>query len=310
MTAARLESLRDVVQRDIPLGPLTTYRFGGPARFFAEVATVAQLMEVVAARMEDQRLPMLLLGKGSNVVVADRGFDGLVIRLVGDFTAITVADDGTVFAGAAATLPRLARESVRAGRGGLEWCVGIPGTVGGAVRMNAGGHGSDTASWLIDAEVVDAGTLHLERHRTSELGLAYRRSGLSANEIVTSARFRTTRQDTAQGEAHLRDITRWRREHQPGGTLNAGSVFKNPPGDTAGRIIDSLGLKGFSVGGASVSTKHANFFVAREGATAQDVYDLVGAVRRNVREATGVDLETEIRFVGDFGGTGDPGAAP
>jgi UDP-N-acetylmuramate dehydrogenase len=289
-----------IVQTDVDLGPLTTYRFGGSARFYAEVPDVTLLRRLVEAWHSADDMPLLILGRGSNVVVSDSGFPGLVVRLGGSFLAIDVAPDGTVAAGGAASLPRLARETVKRDRGGLEWCVGIPGSVGGAVRMNAGGHGSDTAAWLLDAEILDSRTLVVERRPTSDLDLSYRHSSLVDSDIVIGARYRTVAQPREQGERVLREITKWRREHQPGGTHNAGSVFKNPPGDSAGRIIDSVGLKGFRVGGAAVSTRHANFFVADETATAQDVFDLVGKVREIVAEATSMTLEAEIRFVGSF----------
>ena len=290
----------DLIRSGVALAPLTTYRFGGRARFYAEVADKDGLLRVLEARLQSDGMPLLILGRGSNVVVSDSGFDGLVIRLVGSFLALDIASTGDIAVGGAVPLPRLARESVKGGRGGLEWCVGIPGSVGGAIRMNAGGHGSDTASWLLHAEIIDAASLTESRTEASNLGLSYRHSSLGDTDIVIAATFRTDVQDRRRGEEVLRGITRWRRDHQPGGTLNAGSVFKNPPGDTAGRIIDALGLKGYRVGGATVSERHANFFEANESATAQDVHDLVLSVRDMVAERAGVTLEPEIRFVGEF----------
>jgi UDP-N-acetylmuramate dehydrogenase len=195
-------------------------------------------------------------------------------------------------------LPVLARRAAAAGRGGLEFFVGIPGSVGGAVRMNAGGHGRETAEVLLRARLVDlaGGGDEVERP-ASDLALGYRCSAVGPSQIVTGADFAVRDASPADCEAAVAEIVRWRREHQPGGA-NAGSVFRNPPGDAAGRIIDALGLKGFRVGGAVVSPKHANFFQADPGATADDVYRLVHAVRGRVREATGLDLEPELRMVG------------
>ncbi len=290
-----------VVERSVVLGPLTTYKFGGPARFFADVATEADLVRILAARnSEGADLPLAVLGRGSNVVVSDAGFDGLVLRLGGDFAAVAVDDDGSVTAGGAVSLPILARTAVRAGRGGLEFYVGIPGTVGGAVMMNAGCHGSDTSEWMRTARVLDAATCEATDRTPAELDLAYRHSNLGAGDIVTAATFTTLASTPAEGEARMREITQWRKERQPGGTLNAGSVFKNPESIPAGRLIDECGLKGFAVGGASVSSRHANFFVADDTATAQDVFDLVTSVRRIVAEAAGILLEPEVRFVGSF----------
>jgi len=205
-------------------------------------------------------------------------------------------------------LPKLARFAVGEDRGGLEFLVGIPGSVGGAVRMNAGGHGSDTATWLIEAAILDRGTLSTTRRGPDELDLSYRHSNLGDDDLVVSGRFRTLDQPKAAGEEILREITRWRKQHQPGGTLNAGSVFKNPPDDAAGRVIDSLGLKGYRRGGVAVSEVHANFFVSDPDATAQDVWDLVWAVRRRVGEETATWLEPELRFLGEFEASGDEDA--
>jgi UDP-N-acetylmuramate dehydrogenase len=152
---------------------------------------------------------------------------------------------------------------------------------------------------------MDAETATVTTRDVAALDLSYRHSNLTASDIVLFARYRSVDRDPAESESLLREITRWRREHQPGGTLNAGSVFKNPPGDAAGRIIDAVGLKGYRCGGAAVSDRHANFFVADQGACAQDIYDLVWAVRRRVGEAVGVWLEPEIRFAGNFGANDD-----
>jgi UDP-N-acetylmuramate dehydrogenase len=284
------------MQSDVDLAPMTTYKLGGRAAWFAEPRTEDELREILEAA-ED--LELLVLGRGSNLVVSDHGFPGLVVRLGGEFT--TAAMSGvSVDAGGAMPLPKLARLVVKEGRGGLEFFVGIPGSVGGAVRMNAGGHGSDTASWLERASVLNRRSREIALRGPSDLALSYRHSNLGDDDVVLSARFRTIDQARSIGEAKLLEITRWRKEHQPGGTLNAGSVFKNPDGDSAGRIIDSLGLKGYRRGGVAVSDVHANFFVSEPGATAQDVWELVRAIRRRVREETGVRLEPELRFVGAF----------
>jgi len=283
-----------------PLAPLTTYRFGGPARFLVEAESEADL-EMAAGVADAETLPLFVLGRGSNVVVSDRGFEGVVIRLGSGFARRAVDPEGVVEAGGSVPLPVLARETARAGRGGLEFYVGIPGSVGGAVRMNAGCHGSDTAAWLLTARIVSLGSGGRVTERTpAELGLSYRHSNLGDADVVVSARFHTDPIAPSQADRQIREITRWRKETQPGGTLNAGSVFKNPPGDAAGRIIDAAGLKGFRIGGVEVSSRHANFFVADAGATAADVHALVAEVQRRVREVAGIDLEPELRFLGDF----------
>ena len=202
----------------------------------------------------------------------------------------------------------LARRAAAAGVGGLEFFVGIPGSVGGAVRMNAGGHGRETADVLVRARVVDlAGGADEESRGRPALALGYRCSALGATEVVTGAELRVEPTPPAESEAMLDEIVRWRREHQPGGA-NAGSVFANPPGDSAGRLIDAAGLKGLRVGGAVVSPKHANFFQAEPGATADDVFRLVTEVRRRVHDASGVLLEPELRMVGfEAAGAADAG---
>lgn len=289
-----------VVQLRVALAPYTTYKMGGPADWFVEARDRATLSAVVAgwATTEDPTA-ILVLGRGSNMVVAESGFRGLVVRLSGEFAVISV-DGSVVSAGGGAALGKVARTAVSAGRGGLEFFVGVPGSVGGAVRMNAGCHGSETVDWLIDVALMDMTTGAERRVRSEDLDLSYRHSALTDADLVVDARFDTVSRLSDEGEQLMRDITQWRRTNQPGGTFNAGSVFKNPPGDSAGRLIEAAGLKGFSVGGAAVSHKHANFFVSTDGATPRDVYELVDAVRRRVRLETGIELVTEVRFVGDF----------
>ena len=290
---------RGRLSENVPLAGYTTDRFGGPARYFVVAESEADV--VAAGRLATtEGRPILVLGRGSNLVVADSGFDGVVIRPGAGLSTMRLESDGSVVAGAGLPLPLLARDTVRAGRGGLEFFAGIPGSVGGAVRMNAGCHGSETAEWLIEARVVDLATGGVDSRSPTDLGLSYRHSDLGDGELVIEARFRTVAVDSSAGEETIREITRWRRHHQPGGTLNAGSVYKNPPGDHAGRLIDAAGLNGFRIGGAEVSERHANFFVAHPGATASDVYRLVAEVRRRVLAASGVDLTPEIRFAGEF----------
>lgn len=183
--------------------------------------------------------------------------------------------------------------------------IGIPGTVGGGVRQNAGCFGSEMVDVLETADLFDLGRGETSTVGAGDLAMAYRQTNLAPTQIVLEARFRTDAGDPDEGAARIREITRWRRLHQPGGTLNAGSVFKNPPGDSAGRIIDSLGLKGTAVGGASVSEKHANFFVAMPGTKASEVYLLVAKVRETVKARTGIDLEPEIQFAGRFADRGE-----
>lgn len=297
-----------IVEEGVPLGPLTTYKLGGPATWFVvagDAATVARVIEAAGADC----VPYVALGRGSNLVVSDGGFHGLVIQLGGEFATMTIDAAGAVTAGAAMPLPRLARGCAKKGRGGLEFLVAVPGSVGGAVRMNAGCHGSETGDWLLRIEAYrpGRGVFTIER---DEMQMSYRRNSLPPGDIVLSAQFRTEPRSPEEAEAIMRAITQWRKDSQPGGTLNAGSVFKNPEGTSAGWLVDSVGLKGMEIGGARVSARHANFFEAGPEATAQDVYDLVHEVRRLVAAETGVVLEPEVRFVGDFNEPHGQGAEP
>jgi UDP-N-acetylmuramate dehydrogenase len=294
-TAVRLLGPR--AERNVPLGPYTTYRVGGPAEVLFEAQNPEDL-ERVRTAVGASAIDVLVVGKGSNLLVADGGFAGLAVVLGSDFD--TLAIDGRVArAGAAVSLPVLARRTAAAGLSGLEWAVGVPGSVGGGVRMNAGGHGSDIAATLRQVGVAD---LHNPRPGVVEvpadrLDLSYRHSNLSGHEVVVWAEFGLHPGDAAASEAEIADIVRWRREHQPGGS-NAGSVFTNPPGDSAGRLIDAAGLRGLRVGSASVSTKHANFFQADPAGSADDVAALMQEVQRKVQEHSGVRLQPEVRMVG------------
>jgi UDP-N-acetylmuramate dehydrogenase len=299
------------VERGASLAAFTTYRLGGPAAVLVRVGRLADVAAVAAVL--DADAPLLVVGRGSNLLVADTGFPGVALVLDGDHERLdlpaagpaatvtateTVTETAAVTAGAAVALPVLARRTAAAGWAGLEFYVGIPGTVGGAVRMNAGGHGTDTAAVLVSAVACDlAADGAPETWTRDDLDLGYRRSALGERHVVVSATFAVRADDPAAAGERVDEIVRWRRQHQPGGQ-NAGSVFTNPPGDSAGRLVEAAGLKGHRRGGAHVSTKHANFIQADEGATARDVADLVADVQRRVAAATGVHLVPEIHFVG------------
>jgi UDP-N-acetylmuramate dehydrogenase len=208
-----------------------------------------------------------------------------------------VIEGTTVRAGGAAALPVVARHTVRAGLAGFEWAVGVPGSVGGGVRMNAGGHGSDMAASVVEATVVDLAAGTTADLPAAALAFGYRRSSVTPSQVVTGATLRLQPGERAAGERLLSEIVAWRRANQPGGQ-NAGSVFTNPPGDSAGRLIDAAGCKGLRLGSAEVSTKHANFFQADPGGSADDVRTLMDRVRARVRAETGVDLVPETRMIG------------
>ena len=292
-------------QPDVPLAPMTTYRVGGAAALFVRAQDVDDLAAVGAARAESG-LPVLVVGRGSNLLVADEGFAGIAVS-VADLAAgidLGAADAPgvpvVVAAGGGVALPVLARRTAAAGLTGFEWAVGVPGSVGGAVKMNAGGHGSDMAAGLVDVDLFEFTTAAAPvRVPASALSLRFRGSSVSDDQVVLTARLRLRGGDAAASEAEIAEIVRWRRAHQPGGQ-NAGSVFVNPvPGEvSAGLLVDGLGLRGLRIGTAWVSEKHANFIQASDGGSAADVRAVMDEVRRRVAEATGYQLRSEVRLVG------------
>ena len=312
------------VRRDVPLAPFTTYRLGGPAALFLEVSTIDDLRRVAAAKAATD-LSVLVVGRGSNLLVADSGFPGIVVSLLefADGIAVGSVDgDGRVVvtAGGGVALPVLARRTAAASVAGFEWAVGVPGSVGGAVRMNAGGHGSEMAAAVIDVDVFDLGHVvdlgdptdraALRRIDVSDLGLRFRGSDLTDDHVVVEVRLGLRHGDRDASERQIAEIVRWRREHQPGGQ-NCGSVFVNPvPGEvTAGGLIDGLGLRGLRIGTAWVSEKHANFIQASDGGSAADVRAVMETVRDRVAAATGHVMRSEVRLVG-FDEPGDVSSGP
>ncbi|MGF1597395.1 MAG: UDP-N-acetylmuramate dehydrogenase [Acidimicrobiales bacterium] len=293
---------------DVSLAPLCTYRVGGPAAVFVEAGSLADLeaittaLGVVGGIAEDE-VPTLVVGKGSNLLVADAGFDGVVVHLGDAFTGLDIVrDTGLVRLGASTLLPVAARRTAAESLAGFEWAVGVPGSVGGAVRMNAGGHGSDMAATLRRAEVYDLRAGGPTTWSRPDLELGYRCSAIGPSHVVLMAELGLDEGDRSASEDEIVDIVRWRRANQPGGQ-NAGSVFTNPPGDSAGRLIDAAGLKGFRIGTAEVSTKHANFVQADPDGSADDVYALIAAVRARVEETFGIRLHCENLLVGFDDGT-------
>jgi len=302
--AARAE-LGDLGVRDVPIGPMTTCRVGGTAALYAEVNSLDDVAAVARA-VAQSGLPLLTIGRGSNMLVSDAGFVGIAMLMGEGFATVDLdpSDNTIVVAGGATPLPVLARRTVKEGLAGLEWCVGVPGTVGGAVRMNAGGHGADVEESLIDVVVFDIVARETRLVPRSGLELRFRGSNVTSSQVVISARFKLEVGEPGLGEKVLGDIVRWRRDNQPGGQ-NAGSVFVNPfdGAESAGRLIDELGLKGFRLGSAQVSPKHANFIQVDEAGSADDVRALMDDVVRRVDDAFGITLRSEIRLIG-FGDTG------
>lgn len=291
-----------VVGSDVLLAPHTTYRLGGTAALYIEPADVddlAALGEVITDTAEP--VPVLVLGRGSNLVISDAGWPGVVVKLGAAFSYVQASESGSgLRAGGATPLPLLANWAARRGLAGMEFAIAIPGSVGGAVRMDAGAHGREIRDCLVAVDVWDLARGDRSTLLPDDLDFDYRSSNLTDDQLVVAASFGLERGEPSEVRARMESYRRHRAETQPGAAQNAGSVFRNPPGDHAGRLVEAAGLKGFTVGGARVSELHANFFIAEDGATAQDVYELVGRVIDKVRDTHGVELVPEIRFVGAF----------
>lgn len=287
-----------LVKPNEPLSRHTTFKIGGPAELFVEVRSEQGLSGLLAA-VGEAGVPFFLLGLGSNVLVPDGGLPGVVAQLGGDFKAWSI-DGEEVESGAALPLPLLARETAKAGLTGLEALCGFPSSVGGAVWMNAGCYGSEIKDVLLRAWLVERdGTAR--SIGVAELGAGYRSTALQAGTaIVTRARFRLRRADAADCLRRIEELNARRWASLPAGVGNAGSVFKNPPGDYAGRLIEACGLKGRRQGGAAISAKHANVIVNEGGATARDVLTLLLEARRAVRERFAIDLGPEVVLLGEL----------
>ena len=280
-----------------PLSRYTSFKVGGPADYFVEAHTSRGLSACLRA-LEGRGVPILLLGNGSNLLVSDQGVRGAVLRLRGEFRKVRWRDFGADV-GAAYAVSRLVREAVRRGRGGLEFAEGIPGSVGGSLVMNAGAYGSEMERVVnrVDAMTAAGEALALGRE---ELRFSYRETRLPKDAVVTRVGMVLTLETAEVVDARMRAIMTRRRESQPSGHPNFGSVFRNPPGDHAGRLIEASGLKGLRVGSAEVSRRHANFIVNRGGARAQDVRRLIEQVCSEVESRFSVRLQTEVRFAGEW----------
>ncbi len=279
----------------------TTFRVGGPADLLAQAKRLDDWIAWVRLARA-QHVPLFILGNGSNVLVGDRGIRGLVIanHCVDFYLEIDAADRGKLIVESGAPLPGIANRLARHGWAGLEWAIGVPGTVGGAIVGNAGAHGGSIADQVSAVTILDADGEVRELPKT-ELGFAYRTSRFkqAPGEMVLSAIFELRRDDPTVCIARMNQYTESRRRTQPT-EPSVGSMFKNPPGRFAGQLIEQAGLKGARVGGVQVSQVHANFFVNRGGAMASDVIQLVEHVRARVQAKFSVALELEIQLVGDF----------
>ena len=288
------------VERDFPLERLTTVRTGGPADFYARPDTPDRLAELLTWA-DSEALEVGVIGSGSNLLVADAGFRGLVMKLDGALASIE-RDGQRLLCGGGARLPQASAHAAREGLSGLEFGVNIPGTVGGAVKMNANAYGGDLSRVLEWVDVATpAGT---DRRTPSDLGFSYRSSNVGPREVVARASFALEDADPSAVKATLAEMRAQRKAAQPSGIKTFGSTFKNPDdpraeGRSAGVLLDEAGCRGFEVGGARFSEKHANFVENMGEATTADVVALMAEGRKRVRERFGVDLEPEVQLLGD-----------
>lgn len=288
------------VTGDASLAGHTTLRVGGPARVLVEAEGDADLAAVGRAA-DEHDLPVLVVGRGSNMLVTDAGWSGIAVVLGRGLRACDIVETeggGRVHVGGAEPLPVVAVRTAAAGLGGFAWGAGVPGTIGGAVRMNAGAHGGEMVDVLVEAELFRLGSRTREVWPADQLGLAYRSSQLPSDAVVVAATLELPSASPEQVRAEIDEVRDWRREHQPINQPNCGSVFVNPDGDSAGRLIDASGLRGLEHGGAQVSELHANFIVTTPDATASDVLELIRIVHDTVLEEHGVDLRSELVVVG------------
>lgn len=287
------DGLQEIVEADCSLKEHTWFGLGGKADYLVMPRTTEQLQTVVK-RCAENNVAVYVLGYGSNLLVKDEGIRGAVVKLADGEFEKTTFDGETVTAGAAANLNKLVLECVRRGLAGLEALTGIPGSVGGAVRMNAGGNFGDIGAAVESVTLMDARGNTFEK-RKPELMFDYRRTNITA-PFILGAEMKLTPADADQIMRTTKEVWMYKKNSQPLNSRNAGCIFKNPRGLSAGALVDRAGLKGLKVGGATVSEKHANFIIAEKGCTSSDVTRLIEAVRRRVKESFDVDLELEIEI--------------
>jgi len=284
--------LDNIVKTDYQLAPLTWYGIGGKADYFITPTTIEQLSQVVREATANS-LPIYIIGHGSNLLVSDEGVNGVVVKLEGpQFSCITF-DGTTAVAGGAANLSKLVLECVRQSLGGLEGLTGVPGTVGGAVRMNAGGSFGDIGSVVESVTIMDPQGNLFEKKRPV-LAFSYKSVNILEGGIIISAKFNLHKADQERMLKRIKEIWIYKKNNQPSSRKNAGCVFRNPPGQSAGEIIERAGLKGFEMGKAKVSDKHANIIVVEDGCSSDQVLELIGHICDVVEQKAGIELQTEI----------------
>ncbi|MGC8624392.1 MAG: UDP-N-acetylmuramate dehydrogenase [Phycisphaerae bacterium] len=282
---------KSIVRTNVPLAPWTWFQLGGPARYFVEPRSREELASVVQ-RLNENNIPMFVLGGGANLLVRDRGVDGAVISLSKPAFKNVVVDGQMVRVGAGMDVLKLVLQLAKLGLAGLECQAGIPGTVGGEIRMNAGGAFGDIGSAVAEVTVMDSYGEIFTRRR-DDLVFAYRRSNINA-KLILEALFELTPENPDRLAQRVKEIWMYKRNTQPLRDNSAGCIFRNPDGLSAGKLIDEAGLKGHRIGGAEISMQHANFIITRPGASSADVLALMDLVRQKVREQKGIVLESEV----------------
>ena len=294
-TTSPFFGLDEVVQEDVPLARYTWYGIGGPAKYFIRPRSIEEL-QLASQRCAENQIPIHVLGLGANLLVSDAGVNAAVFRLDQDFFRHVKFEKNIVEVGAGVDMQKLILMACRNGLSGLECLAGIPGTVGGGIRMNAGGKFGDIGAVVRRVEVMDVSGLLFDRTK-DDLIFDYRSTNISA-KFITHAQFELDEEDPERIMRKVKEIWMYKRNSQPLNTKNAGCIFKNPRGLSAGALIDQAGLKGMKVGGAEVSDQHANFIIAHAGATADDVLKLVKIIREKVFEKDGIHLESEVQVWG------------
>lgn len=293
-------TIRGTVLYNESMARHTSYRIGGPAALYVECVTISDISRSLDV-IHEHGLAWCVIGKGSNLLVSDEGFNGVVLTLGSEFKNFSFPDEevgqSLLVSGGGTILSNLVQSAFKAGYSGLEFCVGVPGTLGGALFMNAGS-GEESIGSIVESVTVLHPDEGLKRYDFATLPWHYRSSGIPVGEVIVEAQLRLKKGNLSAIRSKMEDSLRRRRKSQPLSKPSAGSVFRNPPGDAAGRMIESLGLKGFSVGGAMVSEVHANFIVNENGASAADVVNIIRHVQQKVKEEYGWELQPEVRFIG------------
>lgn len=292
-TAQIFEGLDSIVTENVSMAPFTWYRIGGPARYFIQ-PTSLETLQAAAARCLENNIPMYVLGLGANLLVGDQGVDGAVFRLSAEHWRTVKFDNNLCEVGAGADMQKLVLRTVRQGLAGIECLAGIPGTVGGGIRMNAGGKFGDIGAVVTKVTVMDQEGTVFERYK-DDLVFDYRSTNIVA-KFILGCTLELDEDDPDRIMKKTKEIWMYKRNSQPLNTKNAGCMFKNPRGLSAGALIDQAGLKGFRVGGAEVSGKHANFIIAHPGCRADDVMNMVKIIREKVFEKNQIHLESEVKI--------------